>query len=185
MAIPAGHWVIDIEKLLGGEYWTNRYIVAAASLADATDHGQSLTNRERGFHHSSVLFTRFRASDGIKLSDVYQVVNINAFGDQGATAATLPLFNVMRVDFNVVGGGRPSRKYYRLPISEDMQDNGNFTANHLANMQPHITGILTGVPEYRDVDGQVFINGTIYPKVGMRQLRRGSKRKTAATGIAV
>jgi hypothetical protein len=35
-------WQVDIEKLLEGEYWTNRYIVSALNLADAASLGDDI-----------------------------------------------------------------------------------------------------------------------------------------------
>lgn len=174
----AGTWSVDIEKYLNGEYWTNRYIVATADLVSATTVAAQLVAAERAIHFETVLFTKYRVSDGQPETDVYQVVNNNQFGlGVISTQKTLPLFNVMRVDFSTVGGGRPSRKYYRLPISENHQDDGKFTQAALDYFNPLVAAFLD-VDAYVDVDNQPFNVASIYPFVGMRQLRRASKRPT-------
>jgi hypothetical protein len=169
---------VDIEKNFEGEYWTNRYIVAGATLADASGVAGQIVGIERAVHLTPVLFTRARISDGIPESDVYQIDQVNLFGLSALSGGQLlPLFNVTRVDFSTIGGGRPSRKYLR----------GCLLAGHLVNGQPapaYVTQIQTGyanpmlaLTAFHDVDGQSFGFSSVYPKVGMRQLRRGSKRK--------
>jgi hypothetical protein len=175
--LPTGHWAIDVEKELLGEYWTNRYIVVAPDLAGATAAGLSIATMERAFHKTPVLFTKMRASDGQTGTDIYSVQNLNYFGQQAANGEHLALFNVMRVDFNVSGGGRPSRKYYRCPIGEGEQASGKFLIEFLNGIAPSIQALVDFTP-YVDVDGQPIVSGSVYPNVGMRQLRRGSKRAT-------
>ncbi len=184
----AGLWVLDSEKMLQGEYWTNRYIVAAADLAAAVAIGVSITNIERAVHYSTVLFTKFRVSDGQPLTDVYQVVNLNSYGAAAiGTLQLMPLFNVVRVDFNTAGGGRPSRKYLRGCLSESSVNFTQLDGGYITFMDANYTGPMIDLAGFVDVDGQQITSGSAYPFVAMRQLRRGSKRKTAApnTGTTV
>lgn len=170
---------LDIEKFLGGEYWTNRYVLTAATLAEANGAAAGIYEAERAVHLSLVLFTKYRVSDFNPSTDHYFITQVNANGQGGSANETqvAPLFNVVRVDFTTALGGRPSRKYLRLPIV-----NGNLIGNRLAPAliaqvtTDYLSGILA-TPEYVDVDGQSFTQANVYPFVGMRQLRRGSKRK--------
>jgi len=180
MPLPADHWFVDIEKEYLGEYWTNRYVVLAPTRAQAAIYAGEIAEMERTWHKTVVLFTKFRVSDDNPATDNYQVSNLNVYGTAPVNGDLLPLFNVMRVDFNVSGGGRPSRKYYRLPMGEFDQANGTITSGALSVWNAAVANLATG-GYYRDVDGQVIIDASVYPKVGMRQLRRGSKRKAPTT----
>lgn len=175
----SGLWIADIEKLLQGEYWTNRYIIEAADMAAALTAANTIVGAERAIHYDNVLFTRYRVSDGVAETDVYQVTNVNLFGSQAlGSDHMLPLFNVLRIDFNTAGGGRPSRKYLRGCLTEP---NVNFNAIASALVTAVNSGYvstLVGLASFVDIDGQQITSGAAYPFVGMRQLRRGSKRKT-------
>ena len=178
----SGRWVVDIEKLYQGEYWTNRYIVAAADLIAAQSIGSQIVGIERAIHLSPVLFTRYRVSDGVKDTDVYIVANLNLFGTGNLdNAAMLPLFNVLRVDFNTQGGGRPSRKYLRGVLQENNIAYNDINAPALTNYNTNYATPLAALAGFVDVDGQEIVQGSAYPFVAMRQLRRGSKRKTPTT----
>ncbi len=169
---------LDIEKELLGEYWTNRYIVSAADLGAATTYAAFYYDRERLIHSSNVLFTKYRVSDMDPMTDIYQIVQPNAYGSRAFGAQEyLPLFCVVRVDFTAVGGGRPSRKYLRTPIYEGDQLNGALAATYISFIETNYSNQLVLDTSFVDVDGQDLNSGQVFPKVGMRQLRRGSKRK--------
>jgi hypothetical protein len=182
----AGLWVVDSEKLMQGEYWTNRYIVAAASLAEATAIGNQIVGIERTIHYTPVLFTKYRVSDGVPLTDVYQVFNVNLYGQGiGDVNSMLPLFNVVRCDFNTAGGGRPSRKYLRGCMGEGQIQFNAIDPGTLTNINTNYAQGLVDLLGFVDVDGQEITSGSVYPFVGMRQLRRGSKRKAPTSGTTV
>jgi hypothetical protein len=127
-------WNVDIEKLLEGEYWTNRYIVSALTLADAASIADDIVEAEKNIHRTVVLFTKVRTSDQTPNTDVYRVRSINEFGELAIVAGErLPLWNVLRVDFST-GSGRPSRKYLRLPIYEGDIVDGQFNSGFMATM---------------------------------------------------
>jgi hypothetical protein len=182
----SGLWVADIEKMYLGEYWTNRYIIAAASLVDAATVASQIVGAERAIHMLQVLFTRYRVSDGAPNTDVYQVNNLNSYGTVDAeTQYILPLFNVCRCDFNVAGGGRPSRKYLRGVYSEADISYNSVNAAKVAAIQTNFVNPLVALAGYVDVDGQEIVAGSVYPQVAMRQLRRASKRKAPTSGTSV
>jgi hypothetical protein len=171
-------WNVDIEKLLSGEYWTNRYIVDALNLADAATVADQIVELEKNIHRTNVLFTKVRTSDQTPNTDVYRVRSINQFGELTPVAGQmLPLWNVLRVDFST-GSGRPSRKYLRLPIYEGDIDDGQFNTGFLATMGTSYATQMLNIAEFVDVDGEAFTEATVVPFMGMRQLRRGSKRRT-------
>jgi hypothetical protein len=181
-----GLWVVDIEKMYLGEYWTNRYIVAASDLAGATTIGGTIMGLEKTVHQGAALFTRYRVSDGQPLTDVYQVVQVNAFGEKpGTNTSYLPLFNVIRCDFNTAGGGRPSRKYLRGILTEADVAFNNIEQACIDYLTTNYVNPLVGLAGFVDVDNQQITSGSVYPNVSMRQLRRASKRKAPAAGTPV
>lgn len=170
-------WSLDIEKSIPGEFWTNRYILDAASLVNAVAVGNQIVSIERAIHRPGVTFTRFRVSDMDPNTDVYSIVALALPGLAPADASgTLPLFNVVRVDFNT-GSGRPSRKYLRLPLVESQNQDGTLVAAAADFIHTNYTIPMLGVNEYVDVDGEPFVSGATHQYVAMRQLRRGSRRR--------
>jgi hypothetical protein len=170
-------WQVDIEKELFGEYWTNRYIVEGATMGAADLIGADITAIERTIHGSEITFTKRRTSDGVPGTDTYMVVPLNVNGTRtNATGEALPLFNVFRVDFQATAG-RPSRKYIRGPVFEGDQAGGDLLAGTMTFINTNYAAPLAALTGYVDVDGQELLSGAVQRKVGMRQLRRGSKRR--------
>lgn len=176
MSAAPPYWQIDIQKRLGTEFWTNVYHVARSDQASAAAAAEFWVGIERSIHSVDVLFTSFRLSPfpGPSEGTIYPV----GLAGTRPTADSLPLFNVLRVDFPAPTG-RPSRKYYRLPIREGDQANGQFTSAAMTDFitqfdatfeDPDSAGLI-------DIDGQLLVSATPMQTVGMRQLRRGSKRR--------
>lgn len=170
---------VDIEKLLGQEYWTNRYIVNATDLQEGDDIGASIVAAEQEFHLTDVLFTKRRTST-LAPGGEFTTTNINLPGNRAGSGTFLPLFNTLRVDLSVFGS-RPSRKYYRGVLTEgDISGDGVTT-----NFTPLLTLLLNVIADEAstgegvvDVDGQLITSVGVYPRVQMRQLRRGRRRRT-------
>lgn len=166
------------EKLLDGAYYSNRYVIQAPTLADAVTVAESIRTIEREVHYDVVKFTKYRVSDQVEGTDVYQVVNDGVTGDLAAsTDDYLPPFNRVRVDFNTDGGGRPSRKYLLLPLFEANQTRGLLITSLRTFIQANYVVPMVALTGFVDVDGQAFGSGSVYPTVAMHQMKRGSKRK--------
>lgn len=169
---------VDIEKEYRGEYWTNRYIIQVADVDAGMIVAQNIVLYERSAHLAVVNFHRVRVSDMVQGTDLYRVEPLNTQGTLAVDASGwLPLWNVVRVDFGVATG-RPSRKYLRCPIQESWTVEDSLTPGHIAILRDGYVANMVALPEYVDVDGQPIINGAVIPKVAMRQLRRGSRRRT-------
>lgn len=173
---------VDIEKSLTAAgtntvYWTNVYHVQAADIAAAINTGQGIVTAEKAFHLTTTAFTKMRVQATSPLASSGTIVPLTGTGGR-AGAAYLPLFNVYRIDFNV-GGGRPSRKYIRGPFAQADQSNGAVSGTAFTAANAYVTALLN-LSVVCDPQGQVFVSGALFPQVGMRQLRRGSKRKTTA-----
>jgi hypothetical protein len=168
-------WQIDVQKSYGTEYWTNVYHVDRADLAAARDSGDDIVAAERAVHTGDIAFVSMRISPfpiGTGEGTVFPL----SLAGQAAAATFLPLFNVARYDM-AVGVGRPSRKYLKLPVAEADQENGAWTGPARVRLNVEYSQRIVLVPGLCDVDGQPILTCALNPNVGMRQLRRGSKRK--------
>jgi len=174
---------VDVEKSFGGEFWTNRYVINSSTLENADEGADIIVARERIFHRESVQFTKVRTRTFVAGDDTYSSRPLSGSGEVPPSGALLPLFNVIRVDFPAEGGGRPSRKYYRIGIcAGDMADDFivnntilSLTESGLAGMIAELAGNAT---PFVDVDGQELSDPTAFATIAMRQLRKGSRRRT-------
>lgn len=176
MSAAPPFWQIDIQKRLGTEFWTNVWHVARSTQAAAQTAASAIVELERGLHTTDVEFTSYRVAPFPGPAEG-TIIPIGLTGVQNAVNY-IPLFNVMRVDFPAPTG-RPSRKYWRLPVSEVMIENGVFTPAMVTAYQSNIDSYFAspGSAGLIDVDGQLLVSGRVIPSVGMRQLRRGSRRR--------
>jgi hypothetical protein len=169
---------MDSQKVFQNEYWTNRYILNATDLATAVTAAAFIRAAEKAVHYDIVTLDKYRVSDMLPGTDVYQVISDNVAGSRSTGGGDyLPLFNVVRCDFNTVGGGRPSRKYLRIPLGEGEQTAGVLAPAVITFFMTNFVTPLVSLGNFVDVDGQAFTTGSVHRLVGMRQLRRGSKRK--------
>lgn len=169
-------WVVDVEKRLGEEYWTNVYHLNAPSLADAEVAALAIVGRERSMHRDNVSFTKVRVRPKLLPAGGGTVVATGGTGQLSSTGQNiLPLFNVARVDF-LTSVGRPSRKYFRLPIVANDAVNGTLNATITGIINTYAAGMV-GDARFVDPQGQPFIGSFVDTRVAMRQLRRGAKRK--------
>lgn len=170
-------FVVDIEKSLNTEFWTNRYLVDVETLLAAKNAADALYLAEQKFHYSVVNFTRHRVRDIDPQVDSFITTPL---GGSGALTLPgtgyLPLYNTVRVDFPA-GNGRPSRKYYRCPVPEQEQVNGVLVTGTLVNALNLGLSDMLLVP-LADPQATVIGLGIVQLPVQMRQLRRGSRRRT-------
>lgn len=169
---------LDVQKVLGGEYWTNRYVLEGDSIPELLAPATAIWQAEQAITCAPVTFVSYRISDRIEGSDVYRVVTIGLPGLRTITLDTMmPLFNVARVLFEPATG-RPSSKLLRGVLGEGDCDSAGLVNSSLQTfVNTNYTAYLIDTPSYVDVDGQPFVDGHVDRRVGMRQLRRGSKRR--------
>lgn len=170
---------ITIEKYLASqaEYWTNVYWAEGTTLADAATVANAIYPLERMMYLPSVIITKYRVDDGQPNTDVFTTVPLNLPGTSGLTGDAMPLFVVARFDFQA-GSGRPSRKFYRGVLTELWVDAfGAISSSGMSSLTSWAQQI-GDVPGYVDVDGDAIIQGSAHPRAGIRQLRRGSKKKS-------
>lgn len=167
---------IQFYNNLAGRYWTNRYFTSDDWTA-AGDTMDALVAAHRAILYDNNVITNIRVDDNVEETDNYDTVAVNLPGlRSGGGFALLPLFNVARVDFDVTGGGRPSRKYLRGCLAEG---DASFTGLEAAMVTQLNTfgDALIAIGTLVDPQGQAFLDAVPWPFVQMRQLKRGSKKK--------
>lgn len=177
---------IQVFKQLTGSdrEWSNTYLVSDPLFSSAVDAAVAIATAEAPLYLDNVTITRSRASDITPGTDVFATTSHNFIGSRatGADGDWLPLFNTFRADLNVTGGGRPSRKYYRLPFLESEQQAGFIDPTTLTTLVGLVNDIIVAAndagPTLVDPDGQVITTAVGFPRVQMRQLHR--KRRRAA-----
>ena len=171
---------VDIEKLYQNEYWTNVYYIKDfVDLVTASNMAINLLQMERNIHFDIVTFTRVRTSTILPGDFQYFTEQPN---EQGTLVSTgndfLPLFNVVRVDLGDAGFKRPERKFYRCPVPEGWNSGGNLSIEGQNTVEGAINGFIIDNPGVLcGPNGEDILSANSFPFVGMRQLRRGSRRK--------
>lgn len=162
-----------------GEYWVNRYFTTDAVDA-AGDTLDALVAAHVAVHLASVLITKARIDDNVEGTDNFDTVSYNTAGTRSLGSdvqVMLPLFNVARVDFDVSGGGRPSRKYLRGTLIEGEVGFTGLASGLVAALNTYADAVVA-IGTICDPQGNLFVDGVVWPYVQMRQLRRGSKKKS-------
>lgn len=183
MTSPPELFAVDIEKRLGSEYWSNRYIVASAQFSNAVAFADDIVQVERSFHADAVTFTRARISTVDQTDDRYTIVPLQVQGLRDNGGSILPLFNTLRFDLPAASG-RPSRKYYRGVLTE-LDIEGDAITTDFSVFVPPFNAALLAPEGDRVVDpqGQTLFGPVVVPLVQMRQLRRSSRRRNNGSGI--
>lgn len=170
---------VDIQKKQGTEYWTNRYILNDASLGAASVSMLEIAQCEVQIHTQNVVIDRGRVRPLAPGGDNFIIVPYGYDGgyDGGSLSSQLPLFNVVRVDLEV-SEGRPSRKYYRVGLTDGMVNGSTINETYRAFVDTQVEQMRTDLAgKLVDVDGQGINGATVFATVAMRQLRRGSRRR--------
>lgn len=171
---------IDVEKSFSGEFWTNRYLcdIPPGDSASLT-FMSAIVNIEKTLYPSAVIITKARHSTLTPNDDAYQIVVYNIPGTRPGVIVTdlLPLFNVARVDFTA-GLGRPSRKYLRAALTETDISAQAITSTQITYINTNYVTPMLALTHWVDPQGEAFLVGSVSAPVGMRQLRRGSRRRT-------
>ena len=161
-----------------GEYWTNVYHILGSpdDLASGVNTAMLLVQAERAFHTTSVLFTKLRVDDGVPGTFIHTSMAVNQYGQRSVNGELMPLFVVLRVDLNAGSAPRPARKYYRGVLTED--DVSGMRIVNVSLLTSVVTALDDVLVQYGLHPGDFEISSSnTSPTVGMRQLRRGSKKK--------
>lgn len=161
-----------------GEYWTNVYWLNGATPAAVETPAAQIKDIVLSHLDSRVTFVNYRIDDAVQDTDVYATYVVNALGGRSnGSNQLLPLYATLVVDMTV-NFGRPSRKYFRGILTEgDVGNIGAIEAAVLSAFNTTLAAPLAAIAELVDVDGQDISAGICKPMAGIRQLRRGSKKK--------
>lgn len=166
---------VEIEKVFQGEFWVNRYFVNAASLGDAQLVGSHIVAAERVITSNRITFTKMSTRTTTRGDYVYTTSVLNLLGLRNFSDV-MPLFVVARVDFQAAAG-RPSRKYLRGVLMESDVDVMTVSAARVTAINTDYAQVLAALAGFVDVDNDDIVGGACSPITGMRQLRRGSKKR--------
>jgi len=167
---------IDVQAQLAGEYFSNVWHVNATDYVQALGWADAIAEITASQSHSSVVVDKARVALYPLAGGQGTVRSYALQGGQG-DYDYLPLFNIVRVDWQPALG-RPSRKYMRFPVNEGIQIKGIMSPGQVAAYQTgFVLAIQVQVPGLCDIQGRPFVDGVVFAQVGMRQLRRGSKRR--------
>jgi hypothetical protein len=169
-------FMFEIEKYYNGEYWVNRYFSDAADLAGAGGVAMAVVALERAITLPIVTFTKVSVRTTALADEVYTTLPVNLLGTLNQAGDPLPLFNVVRVDIGA-SVGRPSRKYLRGVLEEQITLGMKITTAMITLINNTYCTPLAQLAGLCDEDGNNFISASVKPEIGMRQLRRGSKKK--------
>lgn len=177
MVVVSGVYNIDVQKRLGTEYWTNRYHCVALTLEEALQIGLELSAKEAVVTVSEVSFVSVRASTPQPNDGVYLVEQTNYSGGVVTPTHALPLFVVVRVTFTK-GPGAPDVKYYKGMANPDaLADAFNYKQATVNALQIDLAAALLATEGLSSQAGLPYTNIKVDQRVGMRQLRRGSKKR--------
>lgn len=141
-----------------GKYkWSNRYFAEVADAGAALTLGASIWNGgESKFHNADAycyeIYVNQQGDPPFSVGFTQAMPGGDQRGDLLASGQFLPHFNVVRVDFSVTAS-RPSRKFYRIPLREDQNENASPTSALLTALTTGCT-FLSEIENIVDVDGQ-------------------------------
>lgn len=175
MALPT--WRIQLHKQIVSEEWTNDYLTDVETMEDAVDLLSEILTFEKAIHSGIVVFTYARVSSFVEGDRTFRHITLNELGTQPSTAY-LPLFNTARMDMQT-NNADPCRKYYRMPVREDMQENGIINGTTLDFLNGYIAEHLGIEVLSRIVStkGNNVISASFHNQVQIRQLHRRRKKK--------
>ena len=177
-------FVVDTEKRLGSEFWSNIYHVEADDLSAASALAEDIADLELTILSSAATLTRYRVRTADPNDETYIITPVGELGGRVNQTTLLPLFNTLRIDMPA-SVGRPSRKYYRAVLAEgDINGDAVSTdfSTFIANLET-LLWVSTEAPGIVDPQGQRLTQAVQHPFVQMRQLRRSRRRRTNGQGI--
>lgn len=168
---------LDIQKAIDTEFWTNRYTLDLATADPEQADIQTILLAERNITTTSVSFTSYRLSTATVGDETFFIVPVGESGLYSGGGDRLPLFNCVRVDFTVLGT-YPCRKYLRTGLTETMVAGLYLTPTYRDLVNANYADVLAGLSSYVNPAGRSITGGAAPEEIAMRQLRRGSRRRT-------
>lgn len=156
--------------------WTNRYYCTDAWTAGGATM-DALVDAHKGILRADSIITKVRIDDNVANSNNYDTVAYNAAGTVAAATTTLlPLYDVARCDFDVAGGGSPSRKYLRGLLREEDVTFGEVDATIVTALNTYGDAVVA-IGSICDPQGNLFVDAVPWPYRQHRQMGRRSKKR--------
>lgn len=167
---------VDLQYLMQNEYWTNKFYITVSSLSGAELAVDSMVVALRPALSALVTIDKARITPLPFVKNTFTDYVIGLPGTRMVTPPG-PLFTVVRWD-TAADTGRTSHHYIRGGIlPTDFGSNGNFTADAQGFNNGIIGTFNDGTFVWTDIHGTPLTKVRASPKVGMRQMRRGSRRR--------
>lgn len=161
-------------------HYGNRYIVAASDLTNAALAVDPIVTNEKVFHSQAVGYLRARVSTLAEGDDSFVTIPLSGAGGRTVSGDNLPAILTVNVAIQVIGFGRPSRKYYHTVVGEADQASGAWTSGYvddvLAAMADMITDVSAVGVDLSDPDGQAWTEAAVLGRCGTHQFSKRSKR---------
>ena len=168
---------VDIQFKLNTEYWTNVFYASHPSVFAAKLWVDNLVEAMQDSVQNSVIIDKARITPAPFVANTFTDYPIGVNGTGGSTPPA-PLFNVVRFVFGKAVG-RGVSHYWRGGVTpSNIGADGNFSGAAQAFNTSKAEAIGALSPPPCDRQGNVYTTFSAAPTVGMRQLRRGSKRRT-------
>lgn len=170
---------VDIQTKAGSIYISNIYHVDAADIAGALVMGLKIADCQKVTIPSFWTIDAVRVSTPATGDGFYITQQVSIAGTRGTPGQLLPYFNRFRVLMSV-GYQRPLVKYL-IGVGEQDADGDTFTqavisefngVGGFCNLIRTTPGLVVCSPT-----GLPILTASLAAAVGMRQLRRASKRK--------
>jgi len=168
---------VDIQTRAGAIYVSNVYHVVATDLSDAREQGLVIVNIQRATLPTFWSITAIRVATPAEADNQFVSEPLAVPGTR-SVGQVMPPFVRFRVDFRQ-GFRRPGRKFL-IGVAEDDSNGDTFNQGAIDFIR---TNYINPILDAEGLtlcgpDGSLFIGGDLNTNVGMRQLRRASKRKT-------
>jgi hypothetical protein len=167
---------LDYQFVVGTEYWTNKWYVIATDRVDAVTAANAIATIMAGFVLQPVVLDKVRITPEPFLKNVYQDIALSLTGTAGA-GPVAPLFNCARLRSSG-NYGRQTNHYMRGTVQLDsIAADQRFNAGAITFFNGKCAQLMDLNWPLCDKNGYVYVYLNVSPIVGMRQLRRGSKRR--------
>ena len=167
---------LDIEQKYSADYISNRYWILATDIPDGLSKGLVIANLHRTLFTSGFVVSGIRVSTPLEGDNLFGTMPLNLPGTRSTSGSPMPPWNRFRVDFQH-GFKRPLRKFLIAPQTGDISGD-SFQSATIAYVNENYCVPIVGLEYVVDRSGALVESASLNPVVGMRQLRRGSKRKT-------
>lgn len=164
--------------------WSNVYRFGAATLAEAqADMVDVLEDLEIPLLHSTVTLDAIRISSAAPGDDIFAIIPLGVAGTSSDGGDLLPFWNCARVDMSVIGGGRPSRKWWKGFLTESLVTAMQITSGAVGVLNTAFNAAIFTANDlghaFHDPDGQDWDVAVTQATVAMRQMHRKRRRSPA------